>query len=263
MSLAALGGPPAQTRVEYLPGVGAHAHQRVIAELLGVPVSGASLGLARHLTDRGVHIDRHRRLAGTAAGCPRPTQHRPGSLVELADVTPRERAQERPDRRRRRRRETQHRSGRARPQTIHVIDMGGAHQHRRHQRRHLPPRRRRANSAPQTHRRIHQRHHTQPTHQHPRRQQARIGDQRLIIENHPEPVNIARYSTHRKCLPIRAKAASIYGHSPRSARHFPAFTPPNEHPQRWIQAQWAVELRREESRPGLNRSAQPAGCETG
>ena len=37
-------------------------------------------------------------------------------------------AQERPHRRRRRRREPQHRTGRARPQTIHVIDVRGAHQ---------------------------------------------------------------------------------------------------------------------------------------
>ena len=195
-----------------------------------MPVSGASLGLARHLTDRGVHIDRHRRLAGTAAGCPRPTQHRPGSLVELADVTPRERAQERPDRPTAPPARTQHRSGRARPQTIHVIDMGGAHQHRRHQRRHLPPRRRRARRRPK---RTEPRPPKTPDPASPssrRRQQARIGDQRLIIENHPEPVNITRYSTHRKCLLIWATAAVTNGHSPRSARHFPAFTPQNTPP---------------------------------
>ena len=35
---------------------------------------------------------------------------------------------------------------------------------------------------------------------------------------------------------IWAVAAITYGHSPRSARHFRAFTPPNAHPHRWIQA---------------------------
>ncbi len=206
MLLAALGGPFAQPRVEYLAGVGAHPHEGVIAELLGVPVGGARLFLAGHFTDRRVHVNRHRFGAGTAAGRPRPPEHLTGGLVQLADVTPREGAQERPHRRRRRRAEPQHASGRARPQPVHVIDMGGAHQHRRHQRRHLAPRRRRRHAAPQAHRRVHHRHHTQPPQQRRRRQQTRISHQRLVIEDHLEPVNLARYSTHRKCLPIRAES---------------------------------------------------------
>ena len=219
-----------------LPGVGAHGDQRVIAQLVGVAVGGADFGRPGHLADRGIHVDGHRIRPGARTRRPRPSERRAGGLVELADMAPREGAQERPDRRRRRRREPQHRTGRAGAQAIHVIDMGGTHQHRRHQRRHLPPRRRPASPAPQTHRRVYQRHQTQPSHQRRRRHQARIGDQRLIIEDHPEPINVVRYSTHRKCLLIWATAAFSNGYSPRSARHFRAFTPPNTHPHRWIQA---------------------------
>ena len=47
---------------------------------------------------------------------------------------------------------------------------------------------------------IHQTLQPQPIHQRPRHQQTRVGYQPLIIENHPIPVDIVRYSTHRKCL---------------------------------------------------------------
>ena len=43
-------------------------------------------------------------------------------------------------------------------------------------------------------------------HQRGRRQQTRISHQRLIIEDHPEPIQTARYSTHRKCLPTLGRS---------------------------------------------------------
>lgn len=55
---------------------------------------GAVLGLARHLTDRRVHLDRHR-LGGRPGTASPATADRLGDhLVELADVTEGERPQE-------------------------------------------------------------------------------------------------------------------------------------------------------------------------
>ena len=131
----------APASVQHLAGLGAGRHQRVIVQLAGVPVGGAGFGLAGNLTDRRVHIDGHRRLAGTAPGAPRPGQDLPCGLVQPPDMTPGQRAQESPHRGRRRRGEPQHRPRRARPQSVQVIDMRPPDRHRRHQRRHLPPRR--------------------------------------------------------------------------------------------------------------------------
>ena len=64
--------------------------------------------------------------------------------------------------------------------------------------------RRPGDAAPQAHRGVHNRPHTQAPRQRPRRQQARISDQRLVVEDHREPIQTVRYSTHRKCLSIRA-----------------------------------------------------------
>ena len=65
----------------------------------------------------------------------------------------------------------------------------------------LPTRIRATNPTPQTHRLVHQPFQPQPIHQHPSRQQPRISHQPLIVENHLQPINVLRYSTHRKCLP--------------------------------------------------------------
>ena len=192
----------AQACVQHLAGLGAGRHQRVIAQLAGVPVGGAGFGLAGNLTDRRVHIDGHRRLAGTAPGAPRPGQDLPCGLVQPPDMTPDQRAQESPHRGRRRRGEPQHRPRRARPQPVQVIDMRPPDRHRRHQRRHLPPRRRRPGAPAPTHLPA----HTQAAHQRPRRQQARISHQRPLVEDHLEPINAVRYPTHRKCLLIRANS---------------------------------------------------------
>ncbi len=82
-----------------------------------------------------------------------------------------------------------------------MINMRTPHQHRRNQRQCLPTRIRATNPTPQPHRLIHQLFQPQPVHQRPSRQQPRVSHQTLIVENHPQPINVLRYSTHRKCLP--------------------------------------------------------------
>ena len=94
----------------------------------------------------------------------------------------------------------QHPSRRPGPQQIHMVDMGTTRQNRGHQRQHLTTRVRSTHPAPQPHHLIHQILQPQPIHQRPRHQQPGVGYQPLIIENHPIPVKIVRYSTHRKCL---------------------------------------------------------------
>jgi hypothetical protein len=85
--------------VQHLAGVGAGGQQRAVAQHPGVAVGGPLLVVAVDLADGGVDVDRHRRLAGTGAGRPRPAQGDLGDSVELADVAEGERAQERPQRR--------------------------------------------------------------------------------------------------------------------------------------------------------------------
>ena len=189
----------APASVQHLAGLGAGRHQRVIVQLAGVPVGGAGFGLAGNLTDRRVHIDGHRRLAGTAPGAPRPGQDLPCGLVQPPDMTPGQRAQESPHRGRRRRGEPQHRPRRARPQPVQVIDMRPPDRHRRHQRRHLPPRRARPGAPAQTHRPVHRLAHPTgpstpppPTSPHqppttPRRRPPRTDQYRAILHSQEVP----------------------------------------------------------------------------
>ena len=74
----------------------------------GVAVGGTVLGLAVHLADRRVQIDRHRAGARSRAQRPSPSERLGDHRVELADVAERERAQERAERRRSHHPERQH-----------------------------------------------------------------------------------------------------------------------------------------------------------
>ncbi len=94
-----LRGALAQAMMDDLPGVRPGGHQRMVSQLSGGTIGGAFLGLARHLTDGGVNINDHRPVAGTGARLgPDPFQQRSQGLVQLADMTPCERPQERSQR---------------------------------------------------------------------------------------------------------------------------------------------------------------------
>ena len=114
------------------------------------------LGPAAHLTHRGVQIHSHLPSVGRRAHRPRPAKRQLGRFVELAHMPERERPQERPRSRRRHHLKGQHRTRRARPQPVGVIDAAAAHQHRRRHRQHLAARAR-ARRAAQTHRVVDQR----------------------------------------------------------------------------------------------------------
>ena len=121
---------------------------------------------------------------------------------------------------------SQHPPGRPGPEQINMVDMGTAHQHRRHQRQNLTTRIRSTHPTPQAHRPIHQIFQPQPIHQRPRHQQTRVGYQPLIIENHPIPVDIVRYSTHRKCLQTPGQNRVFNGYCPRSEALSASIHPP-------------------------------------
>ena len=102
-------------------------------------------GVAVHLNDRVVDIDQHPAtgavaddLRGSLALSCQACEEPRGERVELADVTERERAQERPQRRRRVRpgEDPAHPTV---PQQRHVVDAVGASDHPRDQRGDLQP----------------------------------------------------------------------------------------------------------------------------
>ena len=149
------------------------------------------------------------------------------TFTRLANMTPGERTQERSHSRGSHHRMSQHPPGRPGPQQINMVDMGTAHQHRRHQRQNLTTRVRSTHPAPQAHRPIHQIFQPQPIHQRPRHQQTRVGYQPLIIENHPIPVDIVRYSTHRKCLQTPGQQPFLLQLLSQIRGTFRVYPPPN------------------------------------
>ena len=179
-------------------------------------------------------------------GGPAPRRHaRPNEMVNtftrLAYMTPRERTQKRTHSGGGHHRMSQHPARRTRPQQIHMIDMGTTRQHCRHHRQHLTTRIRSTHPTPQPHHPIYQILQPQPIHQRPRHQQTRVGYQPLIVENHPIPVDIVRYSTHRKCLQTPGQSPLLSMAIVPDQRHFPRLSthqPP--HPYRWIQAKTAT-----------------------
>ena len=148
------------------------------------------------LADRGVQIDRQRLVAGACAQSPGTRQRARQHRFELAGVAEREGPQERPHRGGRHRGEPQHPTGAARAQHLDMIDVSGASEHRRDQRENLSARVRRAGAHPP----LDQPQQTQTVHQRGRQDQARVGDQALMIEGRCEPVQTARRYRHKKCL---------------------------------------------------------------
>ncbi len=151
-------------------------------------VRGSLFLFAVDLADRGVQIDRQRRTARACSQLPcaseRARQHR----FELADVTERERPQERPDRGRRHRAESQHPTGAPGAQHPDVIDVSAACEHRGDHRADLGARVRGTGAHPP----LDQRRNTQTGHQRARQDQARVGHQALMINRRCEPVRTAR-----------------------------------------------------------------------
>ena len=195
-----MGGTTPQAGMNDLCGLGPHRHQRVVSQLSGVSVGGAVFGLAPHLTNSGIHINSHRIPVWSSAHGPDPPECFTQGLVHLADMTPGERTKKRAQCGRGHHPKRQHPVGGTGPQPVGMIDMGTAHQHGRHQRQHLATRTGPSDTISQPYSLVQQPFQPQPGHQRARYQQPRIGNQRLVIEHHPQPVNIVRYAVHNKCL---------------------------------------------------------------
>ena len=151
-------------------------------------VRGSLFLFAVDLADRGARIDHQRRLAGARAQSPGARQSARQHRFELADVTERERPQERPDRRGRRRLESQHPPGAPGAQHPDMIDMSAARDHRGDHRENLRARVRGTRAHPP----LDQPQQTQTGHQRARQDQARVGHQALMINRRCEPVQPAR-----------------------------------------------------------------------
>ena len=151
-------------------------------------VRGALFLFAVDLADRGVQIDHQRLVAGARAQSPGARQRARRHRFELADVTERERPQERPDRRGRHRAESQHPTGASGAQHPDVIDMSGPCEHRGDHGADLGARVRGTGAHPP----LDQRRKAQTGNQRARQDQARVGHQALMIEGRCEPVRTAR-----------------------------------------------------------------------
>ena len=195
-----LGRSLAEPGVEHLAGVDPGGQQRAVAEHLRVAAGGAVLGLAEHLADRRVQIDRHRRRPGPSAHRPGPPDGLGDHCVELAEVAGGERPQERPQRRWCHHPERQDPGRRAGAQLVGVIDVRPTGEDRRDQSQDLAARVRAPDSAHEAHLGVDQRFEPEADYQRRRHDQPGIGDQRLIVEGHLDPIDPARYWVHRKCL---------------------------------------------------------------
>lgn len=159
--------------MEDLAGPGPRGQQRVVAQHPGVGVGSAALGGPVDLADRGVDVDDQHVVAGTGARGPRPFDSSPHHGFELADMTERERPQERAQRGRGQHPVTQHPPGRARSETVAPINRVGLVDHGVHQGHHLRPGVRGAGPPTQTHELLDERLETQPGGHRRDQQQAR------------------------------------------------------------------------------------------
>ena len=211
-------------------------YQRVVPQLPRIPISGAVFGLSHHLTNGAVGVDSHWFPSQIPTRRPEPPQCLAQGLVQLADMTPCERTKKRSQSRRRHNPKRQHPPGGTRPQPISMINMRPAQQHGNHQGQYLPARAGSPDTTTHPHRLIQQPLQTQPLHQGAHCQQPRIRNQRFLVENHRQPVDIARYPVHSKCLLYLGNSRFGNSYSPRSERHFTALTPTNHQTHRWIEA---------------------------
>ena len=186
--------------MEHLTSLGSGRDDRVVTQHPRVAVAGTVFLFAVDFTDRRVDIDHEAPTGGPGACAPRPAQRLTDDAVELPDAAEREGPQKRAERRRGHHPERQHRLGRTRTEHVRMIDMGTAGKDRRDEGADLAAGTGAADPAVETHRRVHQRFETEPHHQRRRHDQARVRDQRVVVEGHVQPVDRARYSTHRNCL---------------------------------------------------------------
>ena len=110
----------------------------MIAPLAGVAVvAGTLLGQPVGFADGGVQVDGQGRVAGSGSSRPGPGQQLPAHPIQLADMSPSETAQERPQGRWRLDRAAQGAGCSAGAQHVGVVNAVSSGQSRSHQRHHL------------------------------------------------------------------------------------------------------------------------------
>ena len=114
-----------------LAAVGAGREDRVISALAGVAERRALLGMAEDLPDERIDVHDQSLIARAGTGLPRAREAVGEHPVELAHMPERERAQERPERRRRRHAVPEDRGRAAAAQHVAVIDAVRSQRHRR------------------------------------------------------------------------------------------------------------------------------------
>jgi hypothetical protein len=173
--------------VEDLAGVGAGGQQRVVAKLAGVAVGRATLVAAVNLADRGVHVDRHRLLAGSGAGRPRPAHDHLGDAVQLADVAEGEAAQERPQGAGRHHPVAEHLGGGPGAQHIGVVDAVPTSYQRVGQGQHLAARPVGTRPTAKVDQLIDHCLDVKTLGQRGGQQQPGVGDRMVVVERHNKP----------------------------------------------------------------------------
>ena len=220
--------------MQHLAGVRARSEDRVIAALVRIPKADALLGIAMHLADEAVGVDDQATVTGSGARSPRASDALVKHAVKLADMPERERAQERPQRRRRRDHMAEHRAGLSRAQHVAVLDAVRPERHRREEAHHLTPGIRRARAITEIDRVIDELLDTEAPRQQRRQHHTSVSDRPLIIEN--DNGSVRQIMHHAGDLLVQARRRRNRQLSACSGGHFNSTTGQTHRPQRWIKA---------------------------
>jgi len=182
------------------PVRGPRGQDRVVAELLGVPVGGTVLLLVADLVDGRVDIDDEALVTWSRAERPGGGERLTDHLFQLADMAEGERPQERAQRGRRHHLVLEHLCGRSCAQHVGMVDVAGAGHHGVHQRQDLPSRPEPANPPRVVDRGVAEPLEPKTLGQRGDEHQAGAGHQVRLVEGHCNPVDPARYWSQRKCL---------------------------------------------------------------
>jgi hypothetical protein len=178
--------------MENLTGIGPGGHQRMQTQHPGVPVGGALLGITMHLADRRVEIHRHGPVCRSGPGGPGPGEDLGAQLIELADMTEGETAQERPTRRSRHGLMPEHHLGGTGPQDLDIVNAVAVRHDGLSQAQDLPSRPGRSRSIAQIDKSVGQRLDTQTLGDYGGQHQPGVRHRMIIVGHHVEAARTAR-----------------------------------------------------------------------
>ncbi len=190
-----VGAALAQTGHEHVARAGRHREQGVIAPDVGVAVvEGALLLEPVRLADRRVEVDRERCGTGARTGSPGPGEEVAADGVELADMAPAEAAQERAQGRWRLDPMTEDPARPARSQRVGVVDAVAAGERRHDERQELVADVRSAGLVAEVEVGLDEILHAEVVGQGGRQEEARVGDEAVVVEGGFQSVEAVRRS---------------------------------------------------------------------